>query len=125
MAEAILRFAREYGLGIAIIALAGIAILGVMKYCNLFKGIEEGHRHYLYLAISVSISIIATLIYLGIVHQFTPEYIITVATAIFALNQTAYNIFKVTPVNDVCTGILDILKEWCQKIFNKDKTPKE
>lgn len=103
-------FFEKYGLAITLIAVAGIAILGVLKYCNLFKKIDEGKRHYIYLAISIGFSVAATVIYLLIVKQFDWKYLLLVASAIYALNQTFYNIFKVTPVNDLMRQVLDFIK---------------
>ena len=101
--ENLLLFFQKYGLAITLIAIAGIAILGILKYCNLFKKIEEGKRHYIYLAISIGFSVAATIIYLLIIKRFDWMYMLIVASAIYALNQTFYNIFKVTPVNELKT----------------------
>ncbi len=107
--EELVTFFQDHGLPITLIALAGIAILGVLKYCNLFKKLEEGRRHYVYLAISVGLSVTATVVYLLIVKQFTVAYVGVVACAIYALNQTFYNIFKITPVNDLACKLLDLI----------------
>ena len=42
--EQLLNFFAQYGLWISIFAVVGIAILGVLKYCNLFTKIEESKR---------------------------------------------------------------------------------
>lgn len=115
----LITFFANYGLVITIIAVIGIAILGVLKYCNLFKNIEEKNRHYIYLAISVGISLIASIIYLLIIKQFQWDNFIVIAGAIYALNQTFYNIFKTTSLNALGTMILDFIKKLLTK--NKDK----
>lgn len=117
--ENLLLFFQRYGLAITLIAIVGIAILGILKYCNLFKKIQESKRHYIYLAISVGFSIIATVIYLLIVGQFEWQYMLLVASAIYALNQTFYNIFKVTPVNELLLKLLDIIK----KVLSRKEEP--
>lgn len=108
--ESLTNFFTEYGLAITLIAILGIAILGILKYCNVFKRIDEGKRHYLYILISVLFSVVVTAIYLAIVGQFTMNYILAIAVAVYALNQTFYNIFKVTPINDLFVAILDFVK---------------
>lgn len=113
----LLTFFSNYGLAITLIAVIGIVILGVLKYCNLFKKIEEKKRHYIYLTISVGITLIASLIYLLIIKQFRWDYFLGIASAIFVLNQTFYNIFKTTSLNALGTMILDFIK----KLFTKDK----
>lgn len=56
-------FFENYGLAVTLIALVGIAILGILKYCELFKNVDVGKRHYIYLAISIGFSVAATAIY--------------------------------------------------------------
>jgi hypothetical protein len=107
--ENLLDFFKNYGLPITIIAVVGIIILGVLKYCNLFKKIAENKRHYIYFAISVGLSVLATIIYLLIVGQLTAGYVVTIALAIYALNQTFYNIFKITPINELAAKLLDFI----------------
>lgn len=117
--EELVTFFINYGLWITLIAIAGIAILGVMKYCNMFKKIEEGKRHYIYLAISVGFSIEATVIYLLLVGSFDFGYLTAVSAAIYALNQAFYNLFKVTPVNKLGTKILDLCKQLWKLLKSK------
>ena len=116
--EELLIFLQSYGLPITLIALLGIALLGIMKYCNLFKKLDEQYRHYAYIGISVSISVIGTIIYLAVVKQFEVNYIITVSCAIYALNQAFYNLFKVCSVNELFVKLLD----WDKQFLIKEKT---
>ena len=44
--EQLLNFFAQYGLWISIFAVVGIAILGVLKYCNLFTKIEESYSYH-------------------------------------------------------------------------------
>lgn len=111
--EQLLNFFAQYGLWISIFAVVGIAILGVLKYCNLFTKIEESKRHYIYIGISLGFSLIATAIYLLIIKAFDWTYFFAVAGAMYALNQAFYNIFKVTPINKLATQILD----WVVRLF--------
>lgn len=105
--EELVVFFVNYGPWITLIAIIGIAGLGAMKYCNCFSAIEESKRHYIYLLISVGFSAVAAAIYLSIINAFEWNYFLAVAGAIYALNQTFYAIFKITPVNDVVVKILD------------------
>ncbi len=81
--------------------------------------VEEKNRHYIYLAISVGISLIASAVYLLITKQFVWDYFLIIAGAIYVLNQTFYNIFKTTSLNALGTKILDFIKAW----FVKKKEP--
>lgn len=109
--EELTKFISTYGFGwITLFAVIGIVLLGIMKYCNLFKKIAEGSRHYIYLAISIGFSVVATLIYLLASSQFTWVMFIGIVLAVFALNQTFYNLFKVTPVNKLFEKLLDFVK---------------
>lgn len=119
--ENLIKFFTAYGLAITLIALAGIVILGILKYCNLFKKLEEGKRHYIYLTISVGLSLIGTAIYLLVVGQFEFNYFLLIASAIYALNQTFYNIFKITPINTLFRKILDFLFKAAEEKVDKEK----
>ena len=123
--ENLIKFFTAYGLAITLIALAGIVILGILKYCNLFKKLEERKRHYIYLSISVGLSLIGTAIYLLVVGQFEFNYFLLIASAIYALNQTFYNIFKITPINTLFRKILDFLFKAAEEKVNKEKIPDE
>lgn len=108
--EEFLIFFSIYGWQLALIALAGIIILGIFKYCNVFKKFDEKIRHVLYMIISVSISIIGAIIYLAYAHQLTVEYIFVIAGAILALNQTFYAIYDTTTLKDLFAKLLNWIK---------------
>lgn len=116
----ILIFFRTYGLNLTLIAVAGVVVLGFLKYCNVFSKLAETTRHILYLSISIGLSLIASAIYLIVIHAFSIDYFMALAVAIYLFNQTMYNIFKVTKLNDLCVKILDFLKH----IIHKDDKPK-
>lgn len=108
--DELLVFLSTYGWQLSLIALAGIIILGVLKYCNVFSKFDEKIRHVLYLIISVGVSLIGSVIYLACVHSLTVEFIFAVAAAIFALNQTFYSIYKNTTLKDLFVKIIDWVK---------------
>ena len=108
--EEFLTFFSTYGWQLALIALAGIIILGILKYCNVFKKFDKKIRHVLYMVISVGISIVGAIIYLACVHQLTVEYVFIIAGAILALNQTFYAIYDTTTLKDLFTKLLDWIK---------------
>lgn len=119
--DELITFFATYGLAITIIAVIGIAILGVLKYCKVFEKFEEKKRHFFYLGISVGLSLIASIIYLLIIKQFQWDNFIVIAGAIYALNQTFYNIFKTTSLNALGTMILDFIKKLITKNKGKPK----
>lgn len=103
-------FLQNYGWQLALIALAGIIILGVLKYCNVFSKFDEKIRHVFYLLISVGISIIGSIIYLACVGSLTVEFAFAVAAAILALNQTFYAIYSTTTLKDLVAKLIDWIK---------------
>ena len=107
--EQLVVFYETYGLYIALIALLGIILLGVLKYANVFSKIEKAKRKPIYLAITVGFSVVATAIYLLIVKQFDLGYLITVATGMFALNQTMYSVFETTGLRELVVKVLDLI----------------
>lgn len=108
--EELLNFLRLYGWQLALIALAGIIILGVLKYCNVFSKFDKKIRHVFYLLISVGISIIGSIIYLACVGSLTVEFAFAVAAAILALNQTFYAIYSTTTLKDLIAKLIDWIK---------------
>lgn len=115
--EDILVFFQQHGLWLTLIAIAGIILLGVLKYCNVFKKFEEKIRHLLYLVTSVGVSIIGSIIYLACVHQFDIVYIATLTGAIFALNQAFYTLYDTSTLR----ALLSKLVGWIKEKINKKK----
>ena len=115
----------NYGVTIMCIALAGIVILGILKYCNVFKKLEEKYRHYAYLGISIALSVIGSVIYLACVHQLTFSIVCSLAVLIFGLNQAAYAIYANTPIKELFIKVLDAIKKLIHKSDKIDDNAKE
>lgn len=124
--EQIMAFYAQYGWQLALIALIGIIILGVLKYANVFVKIEKEKRKPIYFAISLGFSIVATIIYLLIIKQFTFEYVISVSLAIYALNQSMYAVYENTNLRDLMKKISEkIVQKVLENLFkNKTKNKK-
>ena len=112
-------FVNQYGLALSGIALIGIVVLGILKYTNVFSKLEERYRHICYIVISAGLSIIGACIYLVCVNQFTPDYAVTVAGAIFALNQTFYAIYSSVSLKELVDKFLDWIEEKWTNRTNK------
>ena len=115
----------NYGVAIMCIALAGIIVLGILKYCNVFKKLEEKYRHYAYLGISIALSVVGSVIYLACVHELTFSTVCSLTTVIFGLNQAAYAIYANTPIKELVVKILDEIKKLIHKSDKVDDTTKE
>ena len=115
----------NYGLAIMCIALAGIIVLGVLKYCEVFKKLEEKYRHYAYLGISVALSVIGSVVYLACVHQISFGVVCSLSTIIFGLNQAAYAIYANTPIKELVVKVLDQIKKLIHKSDKIDDKTKE
>lgn len=113
-------FVAAYGWQLALIALAGIIILGVLKYANVFSKIDKENRQPIYLAISVGFSVIASAIYLAVIKQFEITYFCAVAAAILALNQTMYSIYENTKLRDLLHKIFGAIDAKIKAKKNKD-----
>lgn len=105
--DALILFFNQYGLPVGLIALAGIALLGVLKYCNVFKKFEEDVRHVLYLVISIGLSAIGSGIYLAVTGGFEAKAFVTLIAAIYALNQAFYSVFKNLSISEFFAKLLD------------------
>lgn len=105
--EQLLQFYLEYGWQLALIAILGIFILGILKYANVFEKIAKDKRKPIYLSISVGFSFGATVVYLLIIGQMDMDYLLTVTGSIFGLNQLFYSIFENTKLRDLWIGLVD------------------
>ena len=113
-------FIAVYGWQLALIALAGIIILGVLKYANVFSKIDKENRQPIYLAISVGFSVVASAIYLAVIKQFEITYFCAIAAAILALNQTMYSIYENTKLRDLLHKIFRAIDTKIKAKKNKD-----
>lgn len=102
-------FMDTYGWQMALIAFIGIVILGVLKYANAFSKIEKEKRKPIYFIISIGFSLIATIIYLLIIGQFSVSYVLTVAPLIYAMNQTMYAFYETTTLRELVNKLLDVV----------------
>ena len=120
-------FIAVYGWQLALIALAGIIILGVLKYANVFSKIDKENRQPIYLAISVGFSVVASAIYLAVIKQFEITYFCAIAAAILALNQTMYSIYEKTKLRDLLHKIFGAIdtKIKAKKIKDTEDNNKE
>lgn len=124
--EQLIEFMKTYGWQLSLIAIAGVIILGILKYCKVFNKFEEKTRHFLYLLISVGLSIIGSVIYLACMHQLDAAYIFTLATAIFAINQVAYTVYDTTPLRTLLKNIWDKIVEFATgNKGNTEEKPEE
>ena len=105
-----------HGWILTLIAIGGIFILGILKYVNAFKNLNEASRHCIYILISVGFSVIGSAIYLGCMNALRLPDFFVIAAAIFALDQTFYNLFKVMQIKEVFVLLLDFIFK-----HNKDK----
>lgn len=121
--EELLQFFQQHGLWLTVIALVGVIVLGILKYCNVFKKLDEKVRHVLYLVISVGISLIGSAIYLACVGGFDITYFITLAGAIFALDQTFYAIYANLGIKELLGKVWEYVKLLIDsKILHKSTT---
>lgn len=109
--EELINIFQTYGLAIGLIALAGVAVLGILKYCKVFdKVATDTTRHLIYIICSAGLTLIGIAIYLLCTHAWNWTFYFMLAPIVWALNQTFYNIFKATKLNDLIVKILDGIK---------------
>lgn len=108
--EQFIEFFNLYGLWLTVIAVAGVILLGILKYLRVFDKFSKGIRHLLYLLISVGVSVIGSIVYLACEHSLDIEYILSLALAIFALNQIAYTVYNTTPLRSLLKKLWTFIK---------------
>ena len=116
--EELLAFLSVYGWQLALIALIGVVLLGILKYANLFSKFTKEQRKLIYFAISMGFSVVAAGVYLAIADAFTLEYFVAVAGAIYTLNQTMYAVYDTTPLHTLLAKILNGLANFANKPKN-------
>lgn len=109
--ELFTNFIATHGWQLALIAFVGVVLLGVLKYANAFAKIEKTKRKPIYFAISIGFSLIATVVYLLVINQFDWNYLITVTTAVYTLNQAMYAVYETTTLRDLVSKILTYFGE--------------
>ena len=91
--ELLAQFFSNYGLVIGLIALAGVILLGVLKYCKVFEKVKNDTvRHLLYCVCSVGFTLIGVIIYLLCSHGWNWTFFITLIPVVWGLNQAMYNL---------------------------------
>ena len=104
-------FVATHGWQLALIAFAGVVLLGVLKYANVFAKIEKAKRKPIYFAISIGFSLIGTIIYLLVIEQFDWSYLVSVTTAVYALNQSMYAIYETTTLRDLVGKLIESISK--------------
>ena len=115
--EALMTFFANHGLALTIIATLGIILLGVLKYANVFSNVEKEKRKPVYFAISIGFSLVASIIYLLIIGDFSIEYVVTLTAATYGLNQTMYAVYETTTLRELLSKLFKLISEK----LNKDK----
>lgn len=108
-------FFKEHGLALGLIALGGVIILGILKYCKVFEKVDEKYRHLIYIGITVAISLIASAVYLGVTKQFNVGSFFNLAVSIFAIDQGFYALYANCGLKELLNKILD-------KLFNRSSS---
>lgn len=113
--EEMIMFLAVYGWQLALIALLGIILLGMLKYANVFGKVDKDKRKPIYFAVSVGFSAIAAAVYLLIVGRFDINYFLAVTGAIYALNQTMYAVYETTTLRDLVAKHLKLVVDHMEK----------
>ena len=105
----LVEFLKNNGWQLTLIAIAGIVILGILKYANVFSKLDKKIRHALYIGISVALSIVASLVYLICTDGFAVDSFLALTTTIFALNQGAYALYDTLTLKELMKKLLDFI----------------
>lgn len=120
--EQLLQFFNQYGLDLTLIAIAGIILLGILKYNKVFDKLDENYRHYIYLGVSVTFSVVSSTIYLACMKTLNASYVFILAGALYVLNQTFYSIFKTLSLNELLKKIIEGLRSTAKNLIDKANT---
>ena len=103
--EDLVLFFNLYGPWLTLIAITGVILLGILKYCKVFDKLAKDVRHVCYLSISVGVSIIGSVIYLACIDELDIAYVAILAGMIYALNQAFYSLFSNTSFNKLLSTL--------------------
>ena len=124
----IIKFFTQFGWQMTVLAVSGIFLLGVLKMSGAFskvkiyvkdkngtKVISEKNtiqfKKFLYMFISVLLSVAACSVYLYIRKEINIVFIATLTIPVFGLNQIAYGIYENLGVRTVWKMLLDKIKQ--------------
>lgn len=96
--EMVVKFFTTYGWQLGVVALSGIALLGILKAFGVFSTIATSKRKYVYTAVSVALSLAGCAAYLGIVGNFDWKAFLVMVPLVYSVNQVAYNVYENTGV---------------------------
>lgn len=119
--DTLIEFLKENGWQLTLIALAGIVLLGILKYANVFGKLDKKIRHVLYIGISVLLSVIGSLIYLAVNKSLDVSSFFALTGAIFALNQGAYALYDTLTLKELMTKLLDYIFKHDEEIKDEVK----
>lgn len=115
--ELLQEFFIKHGFPLTLIAFAGIVILGILKYTNLFKAFAAPKKKAIYLVISVGLSYMGSLIYLIYTNQSLAMSPILFGS-IYALNQGMYSIYENTSLKTLVQKGLNRLEQYFITLIN-------
>lgn len=96
MEETILGFFKNYGLNLTLLALSGIALLGLLKWFGCFKKVSSKAKKYVYFGVSAGISIMACTIYILLFSQFEIISYLLLCGAVMIFTLATYGIYENT-----------------------------
>lgn len=118
----IINFFSQYGWQLGVCALSGIFILGCLKCTGIFNKLENSQlKKTLYIISSVLLSMCACLVYMRINNSFSWKGLAMIGSAIFGLNQVAYQLYETTGVRLIWKKLLSFMGENFKKLFESVK----
>lgn len=101
------------GWAVAFIVVFGLIVLGFLKYSGAFKKKSEASRHRAYIAISVGLSLIGSLIYMVACDCFEPLAFGALVVSVWSLNQAVYNLYAATPLKGLFKALIQKILIFC------------
>lgn len=87
-------FCKTFGWKLCLLAVAGIVILGCLKWFGCFKKINDKYKKYVYFATSCAISIISCTIYILVMHKFVWYNYLLLCGSVIVLTQAVYGLYE-------------------------------
>lgn len=111
-------FCQKFGWKLFLLAIAGIFILGCLKWFGCFKKINDKYKKYVYFTTSCAISIISCTAYILVIHKFVWYNYLLLCGSVIGLTQAVYGLYEILIRPHWKRLVLDNIAKLLKKIIS-------
>ena len=113
--DKLLEYISIYGWAIIIIAVAVIALVGILKLCKVFNKIESKNiKKTIYFGLNIALSFAGSAIYFAIFHKAFTGYVVYCLAQVTVTN-IVYSIYEYGHIRTLFQYLLNLFASWVKK----------